>query len=271
MLSTRLAIETPSGRGAVGSIILDGPNAFELFAQVFRFPSGKIPLCEDFPRDRPVFGYLIINTADKIGKDDVREGTVVHCISDRRIELHVHGGDCICQTVAQAFHELGAVILHWDDASFYSDSVADQVLRFLPQTLTEKTAALLLQQADGRLSRVLQRIAQKRTLGEDCRMEFERLTAACQIGRHLTTPFRVLILGPVNAGKSSLINAIVGFNRAVVDSTPGTTRDPVTATTAIGGWPVQFIDTAGLNALPDELEAQGIAIALSSAQDADLI
>ncbi|MDO5565545.1 MAG: 50S ribosome-binding GTPase [Planctomycetia bacterium] len=271
MSRVQLAIETPAGRGAVGTLVLDGPDAFELFAQVFRFPSGAIPRRETFPHDRPVFGYLLISSGNDIETDAAREGTVVHCICDQRIELHVHGGDCICQTIAQTFRGLGAQIVNWNDASLYTDSVTDQVLRFLPYTLTEKTAAILLQQADGRLSRVLDRIEHKKTNGEDCTKELENLAAARRIGRHLTIPFRVLILGPVNAGKSSLINALVGFNRAVVDSTPGTTRDPVTATTAIDGWPVEFIDTAGLNATPDELEAQGIAMAMSSKNEADLI
>lgn len=265
MSETRLAIMTPHGRGAVGTIVLDGPCAFDLFAQVFRLPSGSPLNRETFPNDRPVFGFL------SLGTGNLQEGTVVHRVGDRRIELHVHGGDSICQAVVQTFRDLGASIRTWNDPSFYSDSVADQVERLLPCTLTEKTAAILLRQADGRLARAMQRLSQKKAKSHASPEELKKLAAARFLGEHLTKPFRVLILGPVNAGKSSLINALVGFNRAVVDSTPGTTRDPVSAMTAIDGWPVQFIDTAGLNSTPDELEAQGIAMALSSRKDADLI
>ena len=91
------------------------------------------------------------------------------------------------------------------------------------------------------------------------------------LGLHLTTPWRVVLAGAPNVGKSSLMNAIAGYQRAIVSPTPGTTRDVVTVTTAIDGWPVQLADTAGLRETQDELESAGVALADAAIGEADLV
>jgi tRNA modification GTPase len=90
------------------------------------------------------------------------------------------------------------------------------------------------------------------------------------VGRHLTTPWRVVIAGAPNVGKSSLVNALAGFQRSIVAPTPGTTRDLVTTLVAFDGWPVELADTAGVRARAESLEAEGIGLALESARMADL-
>src|SRR5207244_10480135 len=99
----------------------------------------------------------------------------------------------------------------------------------------------------------------------------EQLLAQADIGLHLTKPWKVVIAGPPNAGKSSLMNAILGYERAIVWREPGTTRDVLTATTAIDGWPVELIDTAGLREASDPLEAEGVARAENAVSAADLL
>jgi tRNA modification GTPase len=91
------------------------------------------------------------------------------------------------------------------------------------------------------------------------------------LGLHLTTPWRVVIAGPPNVGKSSLLNAIAGYQRAIVSPLPGTTRDVLTITTAIGGWPVRIADTAGLRDTRDELESAGVALAGAAIEQAELV
>lgn len=81
----------------------------------------------------------------------------------------------------------------------------------------------------------------------------------------------VLITGPVNAGKSTLLNAWCGRQRALVSSTPGTTRDLLTATTEHRGWRLDLLDSAGLRATDDELERAGMALVAAARQRADLI
>ena len=82
----------------------------------------------------------------------------------------------------------------------------------------------------------------------------------------------VVLAGPVNVGKSSLINALVGYGRSIVHDAPGTTRDAVTATTAIDGWPVELCDTAGLRAASSlgPVEAAGIQLAHERLAEAEL-
>jgi tRNA modification GTPase len=91
------------------------------------------------------------------------------------------------------------------------------------------------------------------------------------VGLHLSQPWRVVVAGAPNVGKSSLINALAGYTRAIVSPQPGTTRDVVTTTTAIAGWPVQLADTAGLRDTSDALESAGVALAADALMGADLI
>ena len=90
------------------------------------------------------------------------------------------------------------------------------------------------------------------------------------LGRRLTTPWRVAVAGPPNVGKSSLVNALAGYQRSVVAPTPGTTRDVVTTRLAIDGWPVELADTAGLREGTDTLETQGVRMARETSAAADL-
>ena len=90
------------------------------------------------------------------------------------------------------------------------------------------------------------------------------------LGRHLTRPWQVVIAGAPNVGKSSLANALAGYQRAVVSEIPGTTRDLVTTEIALEGWPVELIDTAGLREPGEDLESQGIERALTAAGSADV-
>src|SRR5262249_36933342 len=82
---------------------------------------------------------------------------------------------------------------------------------------------------------------------------------------------QVVIAGRPNVGKSSLINALVGYQRAIVFDQPGTTRDVVTASTVIDGWPISLSDTAGLHGTNDQLEAAGIELARARLAQADLV
>jgi tRNA modification GTPase len=86
----------------------------------------------------------------------------------------------------------------------------------------------------------------------------ERLRRDGEVGRLVREGVPVAIVGPPNAGKSSLLNALVGMDRAIVSEIPGTTRDTIEETIAIDGVPVRLVDTAGIRSHADRLEAAGI-------------
>lgn len=90
-------------------------------------------------------------------------------------------------------------------------------------------------------------------------------------GRHLVGGARVVLAGPPNAGKSSLFNALLGRERAIVSPHPGTTRDTIECTIDLGGIPVTLVDTAGLRAMTEEIESAGIAKSLEEVQSASFV
>ncbi len=90
-------------------------------------------------------------------------------------------------------------------------------------------------------------------------------------GERLRDGFRVVIVGPPNAGKSSLLNSIVKREAAIVSDIAGTTRDAIDVFLDIGGYPVIFTDTAGLRDTKDKIEQIGVKVALSKLKDADLV
>ena len=81
----------------------------------------------------------------------------------------------------------------------------------------------------------------------------------------------MVLAGRPNVGKSRLLNALAGYGRAIVDPSPGTTRDVVTVRTALDGWPVELADTAGLRDPEGAIEAAGIALARARQRTADLL
>jgi tRNA modification GTPase len=101
-----------------------------------------------------------------------------------------------------------------------------------------------------------------------------RLLRAARVGLRLSESWRVVVAGPVNAGKSSLVNALAGHARSIVSAQAGTTRDLVTTRLVLGGWDVELVDTAGGRtdlAAASPTERAGIARAAAAAAEADLV
>ena len=90
-------------------------------------------------------------------------------------------------------------------------------------------------------------------------------------GRLLTERMKIAILGLPNSGKSTLLNFLAGFDRAIVTDVPGTTRDTLEFNTEIEGIPVTFVDTAGIRETDDRIEAMGVKLAITAAAEADLV
>src|SRR5438045_8055996 len=105
---------------------------------------------------------------------------------------------------------------------------------------------------------------------DSVREEISALLATADQGRILREGVRVVIYGATNAGKSSLLNRLLGYDRVIVSDAHGTTRDTIEETVNLEGVPIRLLDTAGLRASESELEREGIARTEKSLQLADL-
>src|SRR5439155_6204210 len=135
-----------------------------------------------------------------------------------------------------------------------------------------RTAAILLAQLRGAFTRDCRAAEQVLRAGRqaEAATRVADLLRLAPVGRHLVVPWRVVVAGAPNVGKSSLVNALAGFQRCVVTPMPGTTRDAVTTLIAVDGWPVELIDTAGIRNVADDLESAGVDRARRTAADADV-
>ena len=143
----------------------------------------------------------------------------------------------------------------------------------LAKATTERSACILLDQQQGALRQAIDVIVNQLKL-DKCAIAAARIKDLLQyrrIGPHLTEPFRVALVGAPNVGKSSLLNALVGYHREIVYHEPGTTRDVLSVTTAIDGWSCQLFDTAGFRDSEDFVERAGVAKAQKMADRADLV
>ena len=177
------------------------------------------------------------------------------------VEIHCHGGPLVVERLVDALRAGGGQLVSWQAwvQRSCSSPIKAAACEALAGALTLRAASILLDQFHGALERAVEElrelVGQRRHPPAIGRLE--RLLAVAPCGLHLARPWRVALTGRANAGKSSLLNALVGFRRAIVHETPGTTRDVLTAATAIDGWPVEFADTAGLRPAATAVEADG--------------
>jgi len=257
---------TPPGRGAVATVGVRGSGATAAVGRRFCAASGRA--LGEFAAGSVAFGRF--RTAG--GAD---EELVVGLTGKDEIEVHCHGGSAAVVAVCRALVAEGCRLT--DAAEWLvgksEDLLAAAALLMLGQARTERSAAVLLDQYRGALRAALQKIDGQLCAGDltTASAGLDKLLSRGDVGMHLSQPWRVVLAGRPNAGKGSLMNAIVGYERAIVFEQPGTTRDVLTASTAIEGWPVELADTAGLRAAEGELEAEGVELAWAEIAAADAV
>lgn len=260
---TCCAILTAPGRGAIATVAVAGPRAAETVAGLFLPLAARAWLAE--PLGKICFGRW----AERDGEE-----LVVCRRADDNVEIHCHGGALASAAIVRSLVAAGcqsitaAEWLAWHSPTL----IAAQAATAVTQALTQRTAAILLDQANGALERAIRTVLALLVAGRLVKAA-EQICELLQwesFGQHLTEPFHVVLAGPPNAGKSSLLNALVGHQRTIVSSRPGTTRDSVVSLTAIDGWPVELIDTAGLRTCGDALELAGMALSVDQLSAADL-
>ena len=180
------------------------------------------------------------------------------------VEVHCHGGRRVVRWVVEQFTARGCVGGH-------GASKTPPRPRCFSAHPTLRTAAILLDQFHGAFDREVARILG--LLDTDPEAAQAALARTCPARPGRAASRRAVEgrrRGPPNVGKSSLVNALAGFQRAVVSEVAGTTRDVVTVQLAFDGWPVELTDTAGLRDA-EGLEAEGIERAKKAVDDADLV
>jgi tRNA modification GTPase len=255
---------TPLGRGAVATVLVAGPRAIDCTATLFSPRSGRALELEDPGTIR--FGRWGESPGEEV---------VVAALGPALVEVHCHGGTAAPQAVLDSLVALGCELVDWQTWLEATDTqlVRAEALTALAAARTERTAAILLDQYQGAIERAAGEI-EAHLVAENAASAatlLAELLARARLGRHLTEPFSVVLAGPPNVGKSSLINALVGYQRTIVHDAPGTTRDIVTAPASFAGWPVELADTAGLRLTGDALEAAGVELAETRLSSADAI
>jgi tRNA modification GTPase len=260
----RIVQFTPPGRGAIATVLVEGPDARQRVAGQFRSARGDV--LGNCPAERLLYGRF----GPPPGED-----VVVRCRSEQSIEIHCHGGDAAVARIVSLLDPAGLAPLPWRAwaESHYNDPITAAAHLALADARTERTAAILLDQYHGALGQAWKEIRAALAVGNIARGRalLDAILARAPIGRHLVEPWRVVLAGAPNVGKSSLVNALLGYQRAIVHPQPGTTRDVVTASTAVDGWPLVFCDTAGLRQGEHLLEQAGIERAHQQLAMADLV
>lgn len=145
----------------------------------------------------------------------------------------------------------------------------DEFVRVAHQVLaactTRTTAAYALDQLRGALRDWFRNPARRQQTSADDLIRYSRVSL------RLTQPICVALIGPPNVGKSTLTNALVGFDRSITSAAAGTTRDVLQADTVLEGWPVRFLDMAGIRQTDEAIEAEGVRRARRGADQADVV
>jgi tRNA modification GTPase len=281
----------------VATLLIEGETALEVAGELLFTKSGKKPA--EFPSDRPIFARFGNENGEEVV---LRRRNISNRLES--LELHCHGGYAAVQAIEKAFVERGFSLFSWKEwaAETTEDPFVAAARLALADARTERTAAILLDQYHGALRRafleIQSRMGSRHADSEKSKESgshfvftgkdeqatrqvgnlsyVDALLALAPLGLHLTTPWRVALVGLPNVGKSSLLNALLGYGRAIVHHTPGTTRDVIAVETAFEGWPVQLCDTAGLRHLSNEsdcnaIERAGIELAKQQIALADLL
>jgi tRNA modification GTPase len=296
---TIAAIATAAGPGGIGIIRVSGPDAEPLAAAAFRRTAGGTWDSHRLYRGRVV---------DSAGRA-LDDGLAVimrapHSYTGETVlELHCHGSPVVLRSVLAALLAAGARAAEpgeFTERAFLNgklDLTQAEAVAALIRARTTGAAAAAADQLFGRLSAHLETLRERLVRAkahlevridfseeevavdeagfiaalDALRVDVQALLATYGRGRVLRDGLRVVLVGAPNAGKSSLLNALLAADRAIVTPEPGTTRDVIEAAADFAGVPVVLADTAGIRPATDDAERIGVERAHAVAAAADVV
>jgi tRNA modification GTPase len=296
---TIVAIATPPGRGGLGVLRLSGSQAIEIVTSLIRFPN--LPL----ETQRATPGEFCDPQGGR-----VLDQVVVTCFrrphsytAEDVVEISCHGAPVILRYLVECCLSRGARPAEPGEFTMRGflngriDLTQAEAVRDLVESRTLYQARVAAQQLEGAVSarlkphkQVLLELIARLEAGIDfaeddvavmewqeilartdkLRTDLERWAQGYAYGRIVREGLTLAIVGRPNVGKSSLFNRLLDEERAIVTSTPGTTRDLVAETANLGGIPLRFVDTAGIRHTKDEVERIGVEKSFQAIADSDL-
>jgi tRNA modification GTPase len=298
---TIVAISTPAGRGGIGVVRLTGPESKAIAGCMLHLAGGRA-----LEAGRAHFGELLeIQSRERI--DEVVAtwfAAPYSYTTDDIVEISCHGSPVVLRRVLEMAVAQGARLAEpgeFTQRAFLNgrlDLTQAEAVRDLIDSQTVYQAKVAARQLKGSLSHVLLPIKENlvaliarleagidfadddvaimpadQILAaiEQVGAQLRALEASFAFGKVVHEGLTLAIVGRPNVGKSSLFNQLVERERAIVTALPGTTRDLVTETVALGGIPVRLVDTAGIREALDEAEHIGIRKSMEALADADLV
>ncbi len=295
-------VATPVGEGGLAVIRLSGPETRRIMGAILRNEAGTaIDMQPRFAHHGYVFDPEAGEAVDEVVATFFPAGRSF--TGEDMAEISCHAGRIVAQRVLDVLRRQGARLAEpgeFSKRAFLNgriDLAQAEAICDLVRAKSEEAARAALRQLRGGLSRRLAEIREKLlqlVVDIEAAVDFpedditpidparvrrevaegleavEGLLKRAGAGRALREGTVVAIVGRPNVGKSSILNALLGRDRAIVTPMPGTTRDTLEEFASIGGWPFCLIDTAGLRERPEEIEAAGIQRALAALETCDV-
>lgn len=293
-----------SASGAIGVIRVSGPDTFLITDSLVSFISGNAASSKGYTVK---YGRFFRDSAHSEELDEVLVSVfrAPHSYTgEDSVEISCHASGYIVSSILQALVSAGARMAEPGEFTrrafvngkmdlAQAEAVADLIssdsraahriainhlkgayshrLRELRDKLLELTALLELELDFSEEDVEFADREKLRSLLDDTLGHIKRLSASFREGNAVRNGIPVAIVGAVNSGKSTLLNALIGDDRAIVSDIPGTTRDTVEETFTIEGVPYRFIDTAGLRETNDKVEQIGIQRSWDKLSQADIV
>lgn len=297
MNSTISAIATPPGRGAIAIIRVSGPKSLMAYKKLTKL---KMP-----PQPNQIRPAWIYDGSDKLDQSMLAYFQAPNSFTgEDMLEIHCHGSKIVQDAIMSLLNSAGiepAKPGEFSERAYYNGKIdvaqAEAIMELVASENTQ-LAKLATRQLAGEFSNKITEIrigltrlssaiaadldfseedtpsVDKKTINMGIKEALEKLNilqANSEILPKLREGIHVALVGLPNAGKSTLLNYLLGFERSIVTEIAGTTRDTISEAVEIDGITYHFTDTAGLNTNPDKVEKIGIQKTIDFIKSADMI